>query len=253
MDIKNEKNNEKNKSKEKVEENNLKRVVKIIVVGTSHVSEEAKNKIRNVFLTYKPNIIAVELDKNRAYALENNIERKNNFFSLIKEFGLFATLFYYLGSFIQKNIGEKLDFKPGSEMLEAIKLGRENNIPVALVDKNIEDTFKNFKKIPFREKLKLFYFILTGKFYDKEFKKLDLKKIPSDEIVEKIILSFKKDFPIFYDVLVESRNRHISKNIIRISNYYDKILLIVGKGHVEGIKNILEKNFKKNKVELIIL
>ncbi len=250
MDVKNEKNNN---TKEKVEENNLERVVKIIVVGTSHVSEEAKNKIRTVFLTYKPNIIAVELDKNRAYALENNIERKNSFFSLIKEFGLFATLFYYLGSFIQKSIGEKLDFKPGSEMLEAINLGKEYNIPVALVDKNIEDTFKNFKRIPFREKLKLFYFILTGKFYDKEFKKLDLKKIPSDKIVKKIIFTFKKDFPIFYDVLVESRNRYMSNNVVRLSNYYDKILLIVGKGHVEGIKNILEKKFEKNKVEITIL
>ncbi len=235
--------------------NNFEGVVKskeVFIVGTSHVSEEAKNKIVNAFFTFKPNIVAVELDKERAYALEHNVERENNFFSLLKEYGFFATLFFYIGSFVQKTLSEKLDFKAGSEMLEAIKVSRDNNVPVALVDKNIKDTFKSFKRIPFREKFRLFYFAITGKFYDKDFKSFDLKKVPSDEIVEKVISTFKKDFPVFYDVLVESRNRYMSMNVLRLLEYYDKILLVVGKGHVEGIRNILEKK-SKGKINIITI
>ncbi len=224
--------------------------IKVYIIGTSHVSEEAKNKIILSFLEYKPEIIALELDRERAYALEHNIENKNNFFSLIKEFGLFATFFFYIGRLIQKSLGEKLKFKAGSEMLEGIKIGKTYNIPIALVDKNIKDTFKSFKKIPLKEKIKLFYFMFRGKFYDEELKSLDLKKIPSDRIVEKIIFTFKKDFPIFYDVLVESRNKYMSRNIIKISRQFKKILLVVGKGHVEGIKKILEKE-KNIKIKLL--
>ncbi len=240
------------KTKEK-EDFNLHKVMKkqVFILGTSHVSEEAKNKIIFYFNSLKPQIVAVELDRERAFALENDVERKNNFFSMMKEYGFFATLFFFIGSFVQKTIGEKLDFKAGSEMLTAIKLSKENNIPIALVDKNIKDTFNSFKNIPFKEKIKLFYFAITGKFYDKNIKSLDLKKIPSDEIVEKIIKVFKKDFPVFYDVLIESRNKYMSSNVLRLLEYYNKIFLIVGKGHVEGIKKLLEE--KAEESEIIIL
>ena len=60
-------------------------------------------------------------------------------------------------------MGNQLGVSPGSEMKEAVKSAQEIGAGIALIDRDIQVTFKRFlAKLSFGEKLKMAYTILKG-------------------------------------------------------------------------------------------
>ena len=210
----------------------------VVLVGTSHVSEESMMLIRGVLDHFQADVIAVELDRQRVASLDS--EKSASFFQVMRVSGFFGAFFYALGRFLQQNIGKSLGIKPGSEMKGAIALAREKKIDVALIDQDISITLANMKGIPAREKFRFFWDMITGRMAaDKELKGIDIRKIPEDEIVDSVISLLEKRYPRFYNVLVGDRNRVMARNIERLSEHYDNILAVVGKGHVNGMRDAL--------------
>ena len=68
-------------------------------------------------------------------------------------------------------------------------------------------------------------------------KKMNLKEIPSDEIVDILMKQMKKDFPSVYKVLVHERNLYMAKKLMQLDKEYC-VLAVVGKGHVERYQRI---------------
>ena len=72
-------------------------MVKIKVLGTSHISQESVDQIKNTIKEFKPDIVAVELDLQRFQAIMSKRRRKMNLRNALK-LGLFGFLFYIIGS-----------------------------------------------------------------------------------------------------------------------------------------------------------
>ncbi len=207
------------------------------IVGTSHVAKESQTLIKEAFLEYKPQIIAVELDRHRLQGLLTKQKQKLGL-SAIRQFGIGGFLFALIGKIMQEKIGKHLGVRPGEEFLYAIKLAKQNDLKVALIDQDINITLRNLKKVPFKEKFK----IVIDSIRKKELRKIDLTKVPQEELLEELIGWMKTRYPMLYKVLVDDRNKYMASQIRAISlQHNQKVLAIVGAGHKKGMLEELNK------------
>lgn len=211
----------------------------IILVPTSHIAEESIRKIKEVIEKIKPDCVAVELDQNRYQALKTKQS------SSLKSLGPSTWLIFTLLKKLQKKVGEIVNVIPGSDMLTAIEFSTEKNIPVYFIDQDIQITLFNFQNLKITEKLKLIRYALTASFSlytgtGKTDQKIDLTKVPEEELIEKAMAEFQRIFPKFYKILVEDRNVYMANQIKEISKAHKTIVAVVGAGHRKGIKALLE-------------
>ena len=206
-------------------------------IGTSHISPESIIEVETTIKEYQPDIICIELDKRRLYSLIHNKSNKSRIrFTNISEF-----VISLIGAYVEKKLGKLVGTKPGDEMKKAIEIANKNKLKLALIDQDIKITLKKLAKIPKREKWKIVKDILFGFFNKKKRIKIDLKKVPPEKFIEQILEETKTQYPSIYNILIKERNQIMAKNLSKLedNNKEQKILVIIGAGHVKGIKKIL--------------
>ena len=230
-----------------------KRSVQIRLIGTSHIAKQSIEEVKTNINKFKPDIVAVELDKGRLQALLTKQKSKTPFW-LIFRIGVVGYVFAKLGSWGSKKLGKVVGVEPGEEMLTAIKLARQKNIKLALIDQPIEITLRRFSaKITFREKLRFIGDIFKSIIFRKkaaeelgiDINNFDLSKVPSNELIKKLVKVMKGKYPNAYSVLVDERNKVMAFNLLNLAKKYDNILAVVGAGHLEGMKEEMDKMTKK--------
>ncbi|MBW9220502.1 TraB/GumN family protein [Methanothermococcus sp. SCGC AD-155-N22] len=224
----------------------------IYILGTAHVSEDSIKEVEETIKEIDPDLIAVELDNDRFFALingENDKDPKDiNIWEILKsgDIGLFL-LHTILASF-QREIGEKFNIKPGSEMKKAIELAKLYKKPLYLIDRPIDITLKRaLSSMSLKEKLKLLCQLFED---DDSISKLDKRSIK--EIVdnaEELVEILKDLSPSLYKVFVDERDRYMAKNIFDTSIGREKIVVVVGAGHVKGIIDYLKK-LERGEIEI---
>lgn len=229
----------------------IKIVDRIILVGTSHVAESSVDEIKQAIKKYNPEVVGIELDTQRFKSLmsETKEEKKQaNSYKKIKELGLFGYLFAKVAGFVQTKVGDKINVDPGIDMKGAYETARDNKIPVALIDLNIKLTMKKLSKLPFYKKIGLVSSIFF-KSMKKEYRELldfDLKKVPDDEVIIKMIGILKKETPLLYKILIDDRNHYMTKKLMSLRNKHEGyIMAVVGAGHVEGMSELIKKELDK--------
>ena len=125
---------------------------KVILVGTSHISKQSEQKIDEAIKIYKPDIICLELDKQRFGALLSGAKSSLSP-KLIRQIGLFGYMFVLFGNVVQGQLAKIVGTKPGLDMMHGYKRGVESQKKVALIDQPIHITLsrlsKQFKKREF--------------------------------------------------------------------------------------------------------
>jgi len=214
----------------------------ITIVSTSHIAQQSVKEVKKA-LKEEPELVAVELDSNRLQALLSD-EKGSLSILHITKIGLLGYLFALLGSWLQKKLGNIVGVKPGIEMLTAVREASKYGAMIFLIDQNLQITLKKLSSIPFKEKFRLLTELLFG-WFKKDYVKLDLRKVPEQELIRKLTKELKKKFPYIYKVLVDDRNKIMARNIIYIvkQNPGKKLLVVVGAGHTDGIIKILKRNF----------
>jgi pheromone shutdown protein TraB len=225
----------------------------IHIIGTSHIAKESLELVEKVIKKEKPGFVCIELDKDRYDILKGNKKEVK-----LKDLPFLNRIFYWLLKNIQKNISSYTGIMSGQEMLNAIKYGKEVGSKVALIDQKIHITFNNINKaMLFKERIRLFSYLilssiaLTFPFIPLNFminkktkekvKKIDLNKIPDDELIEYSMEYLLKKFPTLYFHLVHERNKYMASNLMKINEQAQNIVAVIGAGHVKGIKEILQK------------
>jgi pheromone shutdown-related protein TraB len=225
----------------------------LTIIGTSHISRESIEAIAKFVEEKKPAIIAIELDKDRFYGIQQS--KREAGFREIFQVGVKGYLFSLIGEYVERKLGEKVGVKPGQEMLTAIKLAKENNIKIALIDQDIRITLKRFSKfLSWKEKFRFVADIFKSIFFGKrEMKKIgvetfDLTKVPEKKVIKKMISFVKKRYPNVYKVLIEERNVVMAKRLKwLVENEKGIILAVVGAGHEEEILNLIKKDLNIDK------
>jgi len=221
----------------------------LTIIGTSHIAKQSINEIKTAINENKPDIVAVELDLQRASTLMSEERSKISIRDILK-IGVKGYLFVKIGQYVQQKLGKMVGIAPGSEMKTALKLAHQNKLQVALIDQPIQITLKNFSKnLTWKEKFRFVGDFFKGIFFrKKQLKELgldnfDLTKVPEEEVIEKMIGQLKKRYPNLYKTLITDRNKYMVKKLVRLlrSNPDKKILCIVGAGHKKGMEKLLLK------------
>ncbi len=210
----------------------------LIIVPTSHIAEESVKAVKEAIDRENPGCVAVELDTMRYAALKQKSHSNSASF---RRLGFSTFLLVYILSRIQQSLGKRTGIFPGSEMTEAADYAREKGIDVAFIDMNIAETFAGFRRIGTKEKLRLLLYAVFGSLFSGRVKGIDLTKVPSQKFIKEAIAEIKREFPGIHRVLIEERDRHMASQLKKLSARYERIVAVVGAGHVKGIKQELKR------------
>ena len=214
----------------------------LMVIGTSHIAKQSLEDVKKAIEGWKPDIVALELDRRRLYSLFKK-PGKIRIYD-IKRVGIKGFIFSLMGAWAGKKLGKMVGVAPGSEMKKAVRLAKKNKIKLALIDQDIEVTLKRFSKsLTWGEKWNFIVDVIKSIFVRKEVIEFDLTKVPSKKVIKKLVDQVKKRYPNIYKVLIEERNEVMAENLRKIMEIYPdkKILAIIGAGHEDDILELIKK------------
>ncbi len=222
----------------------------IIIVGTAHISKESTELVKQVIEEEKPNIICLELDETRLKSLTNQRAwESQNIIQVIKEKQLPSLIFSLILSSYQKKLSQKTGIKPGTEMLEAYLSAKDKNIKIALIDRDARITLKRaWKRTSFIKKGVLLSNIFASMFENPQINEESLSELRNKDVLSEMLKELAKSLPSVKEVLIDERDLYLSKSIINQTG--DKIVVVVGAGHVSGIKEHIKNTGDINLKEL---
>jgi len=224
----------------------------LTTIGTSHVSKDSINEVKTTIEKIKPEIIAIELDKDRLVALLHKGKRGK----IIKGVGFKGMIFAVIVSWIERKVGKIVKVEPGSEMRMAVQMAKKTNAKLALIDQHIAVTLRRFSKtLSWREKgnfvADLFMSVFSPNKSMKKLKliKTDISKVPDKKTIKQIFKFFKQRYPNVYNVLVYERNVYMANQLRRLMQAFpeQKIIAVIGAGHEEEIIKLVKQDLNKPK------
>jgi pheromone shutdown-related protein TraB len=213
----------------------------LTIIGTAHVSKESVEEVKNAIYTQNPEVVAIELDDGRYKRLmdeRDGVEEHIDVIKIIKNDKVGIFIASVLLTIVQSKIGNKLEVKPGSEMIAAVDAGKEVNSEIICVDRDINITLQRvMNKMSFYEKIKFIFSILYSLFDDEEIE--DIEDLKNQDTLDEVMQYFKKTSPSVYEILVHERDAYLAKSILGIEKNH--IIAVVGAGHKKGIIHYLDK------------
>jgi len=227
---------------------NIMRYKNLTIIGTSHIAKQSLDEVKEAIEEGKPEMVALELDRKRLYSLMSSKKAGKIRIYDIFRVGFKGFLFSLIGAWAEKKLGEYVGVTPGSEMKQAVKLAKKNNIKLALIDQDIEVTLRRLSKsLTWKEKLNFIVDVFKAIILRKKEVEFDLRTVPDKKIIDKLISKVKKRYPNIYNVLVKERNEVMAKKLVKLMKAKEesKILAIVGAGHEDEIVSLIKKNINK--------
>jgi pheromone shutdown protein TraB len=114
------------------------------LVGTAHVSADSVREVEAAIEEETPDVVAVELDEGRYRQLKGGTPDDIEPGDLLRGNTVFQFIAYWMLSYVQAQLGERFDVRPGADMLAAVETAEELGIDVALVDRDIQVTMQRF-------------------------------------------------------------------------------------------------------------
>jgi pheromone shutdown-related protein TraB len=213
------------------------------LLGTAHVSTTSVNLVKSQIIEYKPDVIAVELCESRLASLKKPEGIDNEELLKIISDGKSAMIILQSAlSVQQRKMGIDSGEKPGAELLAAINIAEELEIPVELIDRDVVITLRRaWHKMGFREKIR----VITSLLDDQEEDDFDLEELLEDnDLLSSMMEDVYKIAPNAGHVLIDERDLFLTGRIQQIRGK-GKILAVVGAGHISGI----QENLKKSTIE----
>ena len=210
----------------------------LTIIGTSHISRDSVNEVEQKILKIQPKIIALELDIPRFLSLQQKKKK-------VKGLTIKMHILNLIGSYIEKKLGKYTKTPPGSEMKKAIQLAKKYKIRISLIDQDIRITLKKLtKQLTLKEKLRFVQDLFKGMILRKSEIKFDIRKVPNQKVINKIISKVKKRYPTIYNVLIKERNQIMAKNLKTLMHKHkdEPIIAIIGAGHEQAIINLIKKD-----------
>ena len=211
--------------------------IRLTFVPVAHLSKGSPALVRKTIEKEMPQYIGLELCRPRLEALVRGGSRSP---SLSMAFSHPTTAVMYAA---QQLLGKWWNLKPGEEMVEALRVARDIQRPVLLLDQDIRLTSKLIEKIPLKEKLGL---VFAGG--APGMGKMNLEKIMEPKNLEILLSKMEKDFPVTYRVFVSSRNKHMFEKLMK--HEPESAVVIVGAAHVPGLLKLAKESGAKGGREI---
>ena len=206
-----------------------------IVVGTAHISRESANLVRQVIEREQPDCVCIELDSQRFKALSEKARWENlDLRQVIRDKQLSALLANLVLASYQKKLGGALGVLPGTELLEAATVAKENGIPVALCDRDVRVTLRRaWDSMGFFKKMMMMTNLGVSLFESPDLDEDELRKLRDRDVLSELMRELGEAMPSLKTALIDERDTYLTQKMMEADG--DKIVSVVGAGHVEGI------------------
>lgn len=197
----------------------------ITLLGIAHVINIRK-AIERIIKHRKPDIICIELDRQRYEALRSGETMED------------SPLLYRCLSGFQRKIAAKYSTTVGDEMLAAADMAKEMRLPLAFIDVPTAADGKNIlDSLSLKEKAMLVLSAFGGMFLGK--KRIERELENFQENPEIYMAEMEKRFPKIKHHLIDHRDDFMGGNILTLSRRYTHVLAVVGDGHIGGLSKRL--------------
>lgn len=207
----------------------------ITLIGTGHVFNLSQALLK-IFDEKQPEILCVELDKQRYNALmfkQNDPEK-------YKEHSKNLPFLYKILARFQENMAAEYGVQPGDEMVTTINYAQSHQLPLAFIDMNAQHLFmKMLKSMTIGEKIRMLFSGFAGFFVSKKRVEEELDKLEKN--FDKYMKEIGKKFPTVKRVLVDERNQYMAQQLVDLNKQYEKVVAVVGDGHIPGLSNLLKE------------
>jgi pheromone shutdown-related protein TraB len=217
-------------------------VSEIRIVGTAHVSSESIEEVRREIEAFAPDIVAVELDPGRYHVLKHGAEepeigeiiRGGNFSQLLVQWAL---------AYIQRQIGMDVGVEPGAEMKAACEAAEERGIRIGLIDRDIRITLQRFwSSMSIVEKLRMVWVLGLSVLHigSGGGEEIDIESLKDQDVISAAMEEFHRFSPNGARALIDERDAYLAHQLLSLSHAYERVLAVVGAGHVAGINRYFE-------------
>jgi len=220
------------------------------IVGTAHISKKSVEEVKEVIDAVQPDTVCVELCETRYKSLtDENVWKKLNIFEVIKQGKTLYLLAHLALSSFQRRMGEKLGVKPGAELMAAVQKAEEVDAELVLADRNVQTTLKRtWANLSFWDKANVFGGLVASTFTGGgEITEEELEKIKQKDQLSEMMKEFAKTFPSIKEPLIDERDQYLMSSIEEAPG--EKIVAVVGAGHVEGMTKQLGQHIDRDKLD----
>jgi pheromone shutdown-related protein TraB len=212
----------------------------ILLVGTAHVSRESVDLVRELIERERPDCVCIELDAQRYEALTQRrrweeldlreITRKRQLAPLLANLVLAA---------YQKKLGGSLGVLPGSELVAAAQAAEALGIPVALCDRDVRVTLRRVWAQLSLWKKSLLLGALAQSVLDRpELDEATLRRLRDQDVLSELMRELGEALPGAKTALIDERDAYLAQKIREAPGR--RLVVVVGAGHVPGIRRALE-------------
>ncbi|MEE4166548.1 MAG: TraB/GumN family protein [Desulfocapsaceae bacterium] len=214
----------------------------ILLIGTAHVSQHSVDLVTEVITQEHPDGVCIELDDNRYRALkEEKRWQKLDLKSIIKKKQLSTLMVSLMMASYQKKLGENLGVSPGAELLAAAQTAENLGIPVSLCDRDIRVTLRRaWKSTSTFRKGYLLTSLIAGLFDSEKIDEKRLEELKQQDVLTELMAEMGESLPDMKKVLIDERDIYLAEKIK--STPGDKLVAVVGAGHVNGILNCFHED-----------
>lgn len=201
---------------------------RLTLIGTIHVDASSALKVREEIKRLRPEVVALEIDQSRLYALQNP--------GLARVSATPGTSFLAI-VLLEKFAGRLAGSAPGTEMLYAVEAARQVGAKVELVDLPVQNTITGLRKLPVRERLRLVADSIASLVL-LPFGKADFSGL-TDRLDEQLKL-FRSRYPNLSRLLLDVREDYMASRIKRILDATSgSVVVVVGFGHLASLSKRL--------------
>ncbi|RJX25454.1 MAG: TraB/GumN family protein [Desulfurivibrio sp.] len=213
-----------------------------ILVGTAHISRASVELVHQVIDRENPDCVCVELDAKRYESLSEKKRWKSlDLKQIIRNKQLSTLMINLVLASYQKKLGDQLGVMPGSELLEAAATAQARNIPVSLCDRDVRVTMRRaWKTTSFWRKNYLVASLIASLFEETEITEEKLKELKETDVLSELLAELGQALPELKTVLIDERDTFLAEKIKRAKG--NKIVAVVGAGHIRGVKQALAED-----------
>jgi pheromone shutdown-related protein TraB len=217
----------------------------IILIGTAHVSRDSIDEVSRIIQDGRPDMVCVELDTGRYQSIsEKETWEQLDVAKVFKEGKGFLLIANLVLSSFQRRMGAELGVKPGEEMKTAVETALALGIPYALCDREVQLTLRRaWARCSLWNKCKLLAALLSSAFSTEQLSEAEIENLKNRSELDGMMSALSDYLPPVKETLIDERDRYLAAHIWAKgkSGTVKKQVAVVGAGHIQGIKDHLEK------------
>ncbi|MGE5184991.1 MAG: TraB/GumN family protein [Acidobacteriota bacterium] len=223
------------------------------VVGTAHVSQRSVDEVRQVIEETKPDVVCVELCKNRYDALtKDSAFRDLDVFQVVKTGKTLYLLGHLALASYQRKLGAELGVKPGAELLAAAEAAQDKGIPVELIDRDIHTTLRRtWKNLGVWRRFTLLWSLLAGGSESQPVTEEVVEDLKEPRALSEMLSELGRAVPEVKGPLVDERDQYLASKMRDAGAGKQTVVAVVGAAHVPGISVQIHEPIDREKLDQI--